>query len=166
MFDAGQQQPLPRGRRWGLDVGTVRIGLAQSDPDGLLATPYKTVRRDLKALSDLDFLSTLMVRDEVKVIYVGLPTTLKAQPSASTLMAQDYALALQERGVGTGIEVRLIDERLTSVSAHRQLRLAGVNAKEQRKVVDQVAAAEILELALATERQLGRRAGLEVSATN
>lgn len=130
------------GRRLGIDVGSVRIGVASSDPDGILATPVETVRRDR---SDKHVRRLVAIAAELKVVevVVGLPRTLADRTGLS---AQD-AIALSDALASriAPIPVRLADERLTTVSAQRSLREAGVRAKDQRGVVDQAAAVAILQ---------------------
>jgi putative Holliday junction resolvase len=121
-------------------VGSVRIGVAVSDPDGILATPLETVRRDGTHVRRLVQLVTELPAVEV---IVGLPRTLAAKtgPSARDAMALADTLARRVAPV----PVRLADERLTTVSAQRSLRAAGVRAKAQRAVIDQAAAVAILQ---------------------
>jgi putative holliday junction resolvase len=135
------QDPGP-GRRLGIDVGSVRIGVAASDPDGILATPVETVRRDrsgrhVRRLADL-----AGELDAVEVI-VGLPRTLADRTGPSARDAIELSEALARRIAPT--PVRLADERLTTVSAERSLRAAGVRASQQRAVIDQAAAVAILQ---------------------
>jgi putative Holliday junction resolvase len=131
-----------RGRRLGIDVGTVRIGVSVSDPDAILATPVETVRRD-RGAGHLRRL-TALVRDlEVVEVVVGLPRTLGDRSGSSAKDAVGVAEAIA--GLISPVPVRLADERLTTVSAARSLREAGVRAKDQRGMIDQVAAVAILQ---------------------
>jgi len=134
-----------RGRRLGIDVGSVRIGVAVSDPDGILATPVETVLRDRRKNSDrhLRRLATLVDELDVVEVVVGLPRTLADRAGSS---AQD-AIGLADQLVPriTPVPVRMSDERLTTVAAQRSLRDAGVRAKGQRSVIDQAAAVGILQ---------------------
>jgi putative holliday junction resolvase len=127
-------------------VGKVRIGVAVSDPDGILATPVETVRRD-RTGKHLRRLAALAVEYEAVEVVVGLPRTLadRTGPSAQDAIELSSQLAevLARRVPPT--PVRLTDERLTTVSAQRSLREAGVRAKEQRAVIDQAAAVAILQ---------------------
>lgn len=134
----------------GVDVGQARVGLALSDPDGILATPLKTLRRDLKKNSDRRVLRKLLEVNEVTEVFVGLPKTMKGTESPSTVMARDYAVALVAELAQEGqlIPVWLVDERLTTVSAHRSLHEAGVSSRDFKAVVDQVAAVNILQTSL------------------
>jgi putative Holliday junction resolvase len=131
-----------RGRRLGIDVGSVRIGVAASDPDGILATPVETVRRDRSGRHLRRLVALVDDLDIVEVI-VGLPRTLADRAGAS---AKD-AIALADKLAECihGIPVRLADERLTTVAAQRSLREAGIRAKAQRSVIDQAAAVAILQ---------------------
>ncbi|WP_204807688.1 Holliday junction resolvase RuvX [Mycobacterium riyadhense] len=131
-----------RGRSLGIDVGKVRIGVASSDPDGILATPLETVRRD-RSGKHLKRLAALVAELEAVEVIVGLPRTLADRIGPSAQDAIDLADALAERIAPT--PVRLADERLTTVSAQRSLREAGVRARDQRAVIDQAAAVAILQ---------------------
>lgn len=135
-----------RGRRLGIDVGSVRIGVAGSDPDGILATPIETVRRD-RSGRHVRRLAELAAELDVVEVVVGLPRTLadRTGPAAADAIevADQLAEALACRVPPT--PVRLADERLTTVGAQRSLRAAGVRAREQRAVIDQAAAVAILQ---------------------
>ncbi|OBG25209.1 Holliday junction resolvase RuvX [Mycobacterium sp. 852002-51057_SCH5723018] len=135
------QDPGP-GRRVGVDVGRVRIGVAASDPDGILATPVETVRRD-RSGKHLRRLAELAAELEAVEVVVGLPRTLADRTGPSAQDAIELAEALARRIAPT--PVRLADERLTTVSAQRSLRAAGVKARQQRSVIDQAAAVAILQ---------------------
>jgi putative holliday junction resolvase len=138
-----------RGRRLGVDVGTVRIGVAASDPDGILATPVETVRRD-RSNKHLRRLAQLAAELEAVEVVVGLPRTLADRSGPSARDAVELAEQLAARIAPT--PVRLSDERLTTVSAQRSLRDAGIRAKGQRSVIDQAAAVGILQNWLAQRR--------------
>ena len=131
-----------RGRRLGIDVGTVRIGVSVSDPDAILATPVETVRRD-RGAGHLRRLTALVRELEVVEVVVGLPRTLADRAGSSADDAVGVAEAIA--GLISPVPVRLADERLTTVSAARSLREAGVRAKDQRGMIDQVAAVAILQ---------------------
>lgn len=123
-------------------MGSVRIGVAASDPDGVLATPVETVRRDRSA-KHLRRLVELVAEYQVVEVIVGLPRTLADRTGPSALDAIELAGLLAARIVP--VPVRMADERLTTVSAQRSLRQAGMRAKGQRKVIDQAAAVAILQ---------------------
>jgi putative Holliday junction resolvase len=138
----GPGDPGP-GRRLGVDVGSVRVGVAVSDPAPILATPLVTLSRDERSDSDLDRLAELVAEHEVVEVIVGLPRTLAARHGKAAAVATAYARKLARRV--RPVPVRLADERLTTVSATRMLSDRGVRGKKQRAVVDQAAAVEILQ---------------------
>ncbi|OBH90787.1 Holliday junction resolvase RuvX [Mycobacterium sp. E2733] len=143
--DPDQDNPGRRsrpGRSLGVDVGSVRIGVACSDPDGILATPVETVRRD-RSGKHVRRLAELAAELGAVEVVVGLPRTLADRTGPSAVDAMELADALAQRIAPT--PVRLADERLTTVSAQRSLRAAGVRAREQRAVIDQAAAVAILQ---------------------
>lgn len=131
-----------RGRRLGIDVGTVRIGVSVSDPDGILATPVETVRRE-RGTGHLRRLAALVREMEVVEVVVGLPRTLGDRAGSSADDAVAVAEALARRI--SPVPVRMADERLTTVSAARSLRETGMRAREQRSMIDQAAAVAILQ---------------------
>lgn len=154
----GIDDPGP-GRRLGLDVGTVRIGVAVSDRDAKLATPVETVPREtgLKDADkgDIDKLLALISEYSAVEIVVGLPRDLQGNGSASVKHAKEIAFRIKRRlgkplagdpDVPTPIPViRMGDERLTTVAATTALRASGVSEKKGRAVIDQAAAVEILQ---------------------
>jgi putative Holliday junction resolvase len=145
-----------RGVRLGIDVGKARIGVARCDPDGLLATPVETVPRDDASVGRI---LELAVEDEAIALLVGLPTSLRGTDTPSTADARAFAADLAAR---TAIPVQLVDERLSTVSAHAALRQSGRSQKKSRSIVDQVAAVILLQNALDVEKQTGRAAGTPV----
>lgn len=149
--------PLRKGTRLGIDVGSVRIGVATCDPDGLLATPVETVRR---GKSDLSRIAALAAEYDVIEILVGLPTSLSGTEGPAAKGARAYAARLARRVAD--VEVRLFDERLTTVSAHAGLRASGVRGRDRKDVVDQQAAIILLQAALDSERLTGRPPGEKV----
>lgn len=148
---------LPRGVRLGVDVGDVRVGLARSDLDGLIATPIETLGRENATRRVLAEALELGAR----AIMVGLPRSLNGSEGPAAAKARDFAAELTAMLTQTteDIEVRLLDERLTTVSAHRALHSSGRKGRKHRQVVDQVAAVMILQQALDIERSTGARAG-------
>lgn len=155
-------RPSRPGRRLGVDVGSVRVGVAVSDPSGLLATPVRTVPRvEPPADTDLDELATLVLELEVVEVVVGLPRTLAGAEGPAAAAARTYAGRLAERVAP--VPVRLVDERNTTVDAHRSLRESGIEGRRHRAVVDQAAAVLILQAALDAERSTGRPAGERVT---
>lgn len=137
---------LRHGVWLGVDVGSVRVGVAVSDDDGLLATPLVTLARDVKRGSDLDALAELVGERSVVEVVVGLPRSLSGRDGRAAAAARGYADALSRRIAP--VPVRLVDERLSTVAAERGLRVGGVRARGQRAVIDQAAAALILQSAL------------------
>jgi putative holliday junction resolvase len=133
----------------GIDVGTVRVGLALSDPSGTLASPLETVRR-ARDESDLDRIAALVVEHEVSEVVVGEPRHLSGASGASARDASAYAQALAGR-IGD-VPVHLVDERLSTVTAAHSLREAGRDSRRQRSVIDQAAAVVILQHFLDSRR--------------
>jgi putative Holliday junction resolvase len=131
-----------RGRRLGIDVGSVRVGVALSDPDGVLATPLMTIPRDVRDGSDLTVIAGLVAEHGIVGIVVGLPRTLAGREGPAAEAARDFAGGLASV---VGVPVELSDERLTTVVATQQLRERGVKGRKQRAVVDQAAAVAILQ---------------------
>lgn len=146
-----------RGVRLGVDVGKVRVGVARCDPDGLIATPIETVPRGDGSVSRIVALADEHAAIEV---VVGLPMNLRGQDTASTADARTFA---DQLAAASPLPVRLIDERLSTVSAHAALRAAGRNQRESRSMVDQVAAVILLQQALDLEKQSGNPPGTPVS---
>jgi putative holliday junction resolvase len=140
---AGGEPPVGRGRRLGVDVGSVRVGVAVSDPDGILATPLVTLRRDAGGSADLAELADLVREHGVVEVVVGLPRSLSGRVGVAAEQALAYAGQLRERLAP--VPVRMADERLTTVVASRNLSRRGVKGKRQRAVVDQAAAVLILQ---------------------
>ena len=136
-----------RGRRIAFDYGDVRIGVAVSDPDSILASPLTTLSSgDPKLFTQI---SELLTEHEPIAIYVGEPLNLSGQTSSSAQKASAFAEKLQTE---FGIPVTMIDERLSTVSATSAMRESGVNAKDARSKIDMAAAVAILEQGLAIEK--------------
>lgn len=163
MSEGPQQQPpsVPRGVRLGVDVGRARVGLAASDPYGILATPVRTLARDAKKGSDRRIIVREALERDAVTVYVGHPVNLRGRPTASTEDAAQYArdLATDLSRAGSRAGVRLVDERLSTVTAHRQLHESGRDGRRHREVVDQVAAVQILDQALNVQQSQQREAG-------
>lgn len=163
------QAGLPRGARLGVDVGKARIGLAASDPDGLIATPVETVPRVLdgggaapgQVTADVARIVAEAADRFAAVVYVGLPRHLSGAEGAATADARGFAglLAAALAAAGEGAQVRLVDERMTTVTAHQALYASGRKGRKHRSVIDQAAAVIILQSALDAERASGGRAG-------
>lgn len=160
---AGFRRPweswVRRGIRLGIDYGTVRIGVARSDPDGLLAVPVETIPTEG---SPVERIYELVVEFDVVEIVVGLPKLLSGNYGKSAHLALTFAKALDDKV--PAVSVRLLDERLSTVESARNLAAAGRNTRKARSVIDQAAAVMILQSALDTERQIGRPPGNSVAA--
>jgi putative Holliday junction resolvase len=136
-----------RGRRVAFDYGDVRIGVAISDPDSILASPLTTLSSgDPKLLAQI---SELIAEHEPVALYVGEPLNLSGQSSASAQKALAFAEKLRSE---FKLPVTMIDERLSTVAATNAMRQSGVNAKEARSNIDMAAAVAILEQGLAIEK--------------
>jgi putative Holliday junction resolvase len=137
------------GVRIGLDVGSVRIGVAKCDPHGMLATPLMTISAGSNALTEVE---ALVAEHEAICVYVGKPINLAGKDTASTQSAIQFAQELATLLKDSNAEVRMIDERLSTVSAQRGMQEAGRSVKQSRDAIDQAAAVIILEHALDSER--------------
>jgi putative Holliday junction resolvase len=147
------------GVRLGIDLDSVRIGVAASDPSGFLASPVETVPR---GSGDLDRLAALVAERDAVEVLVGLPRSLSGADGPAAEAARSWAAQLAARLAPT--PVRLVDERLSTVAAGRDLRAAGVSGRRARGVVDQAAAVVFLQAALDAERSSGAPAGEPVAA--
>jgi len=143
-----------RGVRIGVDVGDVRIGVARSDPSGMIATPVETVRR---GPGDLARLRDITVEEDAVEVVVGLPRSLSGGEGPAATKVRAFALDLVQ--ALTPLPVRLCDERLSTVTAEAVLRGQGKKGQKRRAVVDQAAAVVILQNALDTERSTGAAPG-------
>ena len=138
-----------RGRRLGIDVGSVRVGVAISDPDGILATPLITLPRDMtttdgdKVPSDMSEIVQFVRLHETVQVIVGLPITLAGKEGHAAVATRQYADRLAS--LIDPVPVLMTDERMSTVAAARRLSERGVRGKRQRAVVDQAAAVEILQ---------------------
>ncbi len=144
--------------RLGLDWGDARIGVASCDRDGLLTFPVVTVTAGPTEIAQV---VALVVEYEPIEVVVGLPTSLNGREGPAAVKVRERAVALAR---AVTVPVRLVDERLSTVTAARQLRESGKKARQQRSVIDAAAAAGILEQALALERGRGEQPGELVSA--
>jgi putative holliday junction resolvase len=147
---------MRRGRRLAVDVGDARIGVASSDPDGLLATPVETVPgRDVPAA--LRRLAALAEEYEPVEVVAGLPRSLSGGEGPAAAKVRGFAEELAKKIAP--VPVRLVDERMTTVTAAQSMRASGVSAKKGRSRIDQAAAVVILQNALETERTSGHPPG-------
>ncbi|MBN9793311.1 Holliday junction resolvase RuvX [Pseudonocardia sp. TMWB2A] len=143
-----------RGRRLGIDVGAVRVGVAMCDPDGILATPVETVPRDAEGGADVRRIAALVAEHDVVGVVLGLPRNLRGEDGPAAVAAREFAAALEAglAAAGCAVPVELTDERMTTVVATRQLAGRGVRGRKQRAVIDQQAAVAILQGWLDTTR--------------
>lgn len=148
---------LVRGARVAVDLGTVRVGVAASDPDGLVATPVETVPRDTTGSADVARIAAIVSEREAAVVYVGLPRHLSGAESSSSTAVRTYSGVLAQ--AVAPVPVRLVDERMSTVTAHQALYASGRSGRRHRQVVDQAAAVVILQSALDAERARGVRVG-------
>lgn len=142
-----------RGVRLGIDVGRARVGVARCDPDGLLAVPVETVPRAETSVARI--VEIVREYDAIEVL-VGLPISLGGAETASTADAREFAGALD---AALEVPVRLVDERLSTVSANAVLRQNGRSQKSSRRIVDQIAAVVLLQQAIDVEKSTGNPAG-------
>jgi putative Holliday junction resolvase len=145
------------GVRIGIDVGSVRIGVARTDPSALLAFPVETVAR---GDGDLARIAELVAEHGAIEVVVGLPLSMSGKPGAAADIAREFAAHLVP--VVAPVPVRLVDERLSTVSATRDLRAAGRTSRTSRAVVDQAAAVVIVQYAVDSERATGVAPGILV----
>jgi putative Holliday junction resolvase len=149
------------GVRLGVDVGSVRVGVARCDAGALVVTPVETLARDVSSDRDVERIAELVAESDALEVVVGLPRTLRGTEGSAAVTARQYATAIAQRVAPVG--VRLVDERLSTVSAHRTLHEAGLRGRRHRPVVDQLAAVVILQSALDAERASGRPPGALVA---
>jgi putative holliday junction resolvase len=157
--DDGRTQTVRPGVRLGVDVGSVRIGVARSDPGGLLASPLETVRR---GAGDLVALAALVAENGAVEVVVGLALGLAGREGKAA--AQGRAFAEELAAAVAPVPVRLVDERFTTVLAHSALEQGGHDSRARRESVDKAAAALLLQGALDAERSTGQPAGQLVPA--
>ena len=148
---------LISGRRLALDYGDVRIGVSISDPTGIVVSPLTTIRNDGETGSAISEISRLIDENEIVVVYIGLPLHLSGIEGESSAKVRVFSGKLREK-LSAKIEMRLVDERLSTAAAEREAREAGKNLTKQN--VDQWAAIAILESALNKEKLSGELAGI------
>jgi putative holliday junction resolvase len=151
---------MRRGVRLGVDPGTVRVGVAGCDPDGILASPWITLARDPGGLSEISRIAGIVMDRDVVEVVIGLPTSMSGREGNAATAARAYAEQIAQ--AVSPVPVRVVDERLSTVVAQARLREAGVRGRRQRRTVDQTAAAVILQGALDAERASGAPPGLLV----
>jgi putative holliday junction resolvase len=145
---------VPLGVRLGIDPGDARIGVASCDPGGILATPVETVPR---GEGDLDRIAALADELDAGVVYIGLPRSLSGGEGPAAGRVREFAGQLAARLAPR--QLRLVDERLSTVTAEAVLRDRGKKGRKRRAVVDQAAAVVILQGAIDRERTTGAPSG-------
>lgn len=154
-----QSADVRPGVRLGVDVGSVRIGVARSDPGGVLASPLDTVQR---GGGDVSELARLAAENDAMEVIVGLPVGLRGAEGKAAAEGRQFAVRLASRLAP--LPVRLVDERFTTVLAHAALQRSGQDSRARRQAVDKTAAAVLLQGALDAERSTGQPAGQLVAA--
>ena len=139
---------MKRGRRIAFDYGDVRIGVAVSDPDSILSSPLTTLKATDKNLNQL--ISVIFSEVEPVAIYVGRPALLSGEAGAASEKASKFAAEL---AAITTVPIVMIDERMSTISAARNLRDAGRSAKDSKESIDMAAAVAILEFAIEIEKR-------------
>lgn len=149
------------GVRLGVDVGSVRVGVARTDPEGRLAVPVATLQRSRRGEEDLAALAALVADHRPLEVVVGLPVTLSGEHGPAVAAVRDYLDRLVGYLAARGLEVpvRLVDERLSTAAAAQGLRSAGRDTRRAREVIDQAAAVIIVQDAITTERSTGTPPG-------
>lgn len=145
---------MPESPRLGIDWGKARIGVAACGRHTTLCHPVATVRAGRDEIAQL---AAIVEEYEPEIIYVGYPLDLRGQlgPAAEYVRHKAEALAHHV----APIEVRLIDERMSTASASRSLGSVGRDTRSQRGIIDQAAAVEILQTAVDAEERLAEPAG-------
>lgn len=148
------------GVRLGLDPGDARIGVARCDPSGIIATPVETVRR---GDGDVERIAAILEEEGAFEVVIGLPRSLSGSEGPAATKVREFAAAVAARVAP--VPVRLVDERLTTVTAESMLRERGKKGQKRRAVVDQAAAVVILQHAIDAERSRGSAPGEVVAVT-
>ena len=139
---------MQRGRRIAFDYGDVRIGVAVSDPDSILSSPLTTLKATDKNL--LKQITEILTEIDPVTIYVGRPALLSGNDGSATGKASEFVERLRTL---TPVPVEMIDERMSTISAARNLRDAGRNAKDSKDAIDMASAVAILDFALEIEKR-------------
>ena len=138
---------MQRGRRIAFDYGDVRIGVAVSDPDSILCSPLTTLKANDKTL--FTQIEEILAEIEPVQLFVGNPALLSGKDGTASEKAVTFAQQLREIA---SVEVIMVDERMSTVSAARNLRDSGKNAKEAKNSIDMAAAVAILEFAIELQK--------------
>ena len=148
---------MRQGKRLGIDVGSVRIGLASCDADGILASPLPALKRSSDNEVLIVEIKNLVAELEIIEVVIGDPISMSGNITSSTSDARQLA---SEIAAAINVPVSLVDERLTTVSAQAKLRQSGKDNSEAKTLIDSASAVEILEHALTTERSTGNAPGV------
>jgi putative Holliday junction resolvase len=148
---------MRKGKRLAIDVGSVRIGLATCDSDGILSSPIAALSRSESSSESVQAIVNLVSELNVIEVLVGDPISLSGSTTSSTRDARQLAAEIAS---AISVPVRLVDERLTTVSAQAKLRQTGINSRDAKHLIDSASAVEILEQALNTERSTGKAPGV------
>jgi putative Holliday junction resolvase len=148
---------MRKGKRLAIDLGAVRIGMASCDPDGILSSPLEAIRRSGSDVETAKKIASLVSELDAFEVLVGDPISLSGEPTISTQDARRFALEIARE---VTVPVRLVDERLSTVSAQAKLRQSGMDSRSSRSVIDSASAVEILEQALHIERATGEAPGI------
>ena len=148
-----------QGARLAIDYGEKRIGIAKSDTSRLIASPVVTLDNSESTENIYSVIKDIVTESDAMLVYIGLPLHLSGKESASSEKARVFAGLLKQH-LPQEVQIRLLDERLTTSSAVGELKNAGL--KSSRESIDQLAAVKILEFALEVERLSGEAAGHEV----
>jgi len=148
-----------QGARLAIDYGERRIGIAKSDNSRLIASPLVTLDNSESTGNVYSAIKDIVTESHAMLVYIGLPLHLSGKESASSEKARVFASLLKQH-LPQEVQIRLLDERLTTSSAVGELKNAGL--KSSRESIDQLAAVKILEFALEVERLSGKAAGNEV----
>jgi putative Holliday junction resolvase len=136
---------LRRGRRLGIDYGDVRVGIAISDIEAILVSPLITLKNDADLLTNIE---QIILENEPIYIAIGSPVHLSGKSGSKSLVVQEFASKLKNL---IAIDIFLIDERLTTMSAQNQLREVGKSSRDSKAIIDQMAAINILNQAFRLE---------------
>lgn len=150
---------MQRGRRLAIDVGSVRVGVAMCDPDGILSSPMPALARTSVPNDIFEIVRNIILENNVIEVFVGDPIALSGSETASTMEARAFAVQLARV---TDAPVYLIDERLTTVTAAAKLRLNGKDARKSKSLIDSASAVEILEQSLSILKRTGSAPGTRV----
>jgi len=139
-------QQLRRGRRIGIDYGDVRVGVAVSDPEAILVSPLITLKNNDDLLANI---KSLITENEALYIALGSPLHLSGSESSKSKAVAEFAQELQSQ---ITVPIHLIDERLSTKNAQHQMRDVGIDTKDSKDIIDQLAAVNILNQAIMLEK--------------